>query len=106
MKKMLNRKENAKRAMMHIQYHDSVVNKPLSLRRVFPTVLSVPFVGWIKQNIYVTFENSVFIEYYEAFLETHRTPSLRKELIDGNSILSVHHRRYVVSPYHPIFDII
>lgn len=45
MKKTLNRRENVKRAMMHIQYQDSVVNKPLSLRRVFPTVFSVPLVG-------------------------------------------------------------
>lgn len=42
---MLNRTENEKRAIMHIQYHDSVVNKPLSLKRVFPTVFSVPLVG-------------------------------------------------------------
>lgn len=43
MKKMLNMKENAKRATMHIQYQDSVVYKPLSFRRAFPTV--VPLKG-------------------------------------------------------------
>jgi hypothetical protein len=38
MNRRLNNRENPKRAATDIQYQRSLVNKPLSLRRVFPIV--------------------------------------------------------------------
>jgi hypothetical protein len=38
MKRKLKRRENPKSAAIQIQYQYASVNKPLSLRRVFPTV--------------------------------------------------------------------
>lgn len=50
MKRTLKRSENPKSAAMHIQYQVSVVNKPLSCRRVFPTVGWEPLVGCDKRT--------------------------------------------------------
>lgn len=108
-KQKLNKNEKASRAITQSQKTFSSVYMLRALRRTLPTVGSenlVSLLGCKEQGIgYVKIVN-VDERSQTNNSRAYSIPSFVEKLIDGNCILSVCHRRYIVGPFHPWFQVI